>query len=124
MTSTNHIKDGCPVCIVRALTEGEPKVWFPSEPATVKGVVLWVGTIPNRFAVLAVDTLPVVDLWLSGTDRVRLVGYGSLGRDLERLAPTVGDTLTVQYTGQATISSGRYAGRAYRKYETEIMRGH
>jgi hypothetical protein len=127
MTTTNHDHTGretCPVCVVRALTEGEPKVWFPSEPATVKGVALWVGTIPSRFAMLAADTLPVVDLWLGGLDRVRVVGYGSLGRELDRLAPTVGDTLTVAYTGQGTIQNGKYAGRAYRAHTVEITRGH
>jgi len=124
--ATGHEPDGCPACIVRALTEGESKTWFPSEPASVKGVVLWVGTTPTPMAMgmLAVDTLPVVDLWLGGTDRIRIVGYGSVGRDLYRLAPTVGDTLTVAYTGQGTIEGGKYAGRAYRNYTVEIVRGH
>lgn len=127
MTSTNHIKDGCPVCIVRALTEGEPNQWFPSEPATVQGVVLKIGSqsaARNVSAILGVLDLPYVDLWLGGVQRVRLIGYGSLGRDLDRLAPTVGDTLTVAYTGQGTIPSGKFAGRAYRAHTVEIMRGH
>lgn len=127
MTTTNHDHTGrltCPVCIVRSLTEGEPQTWFPSEPASVKGVILWVGTIPTPFAMLATDTLPVVDLWLGGMDRVRIVGYGNLGRELNRMAPTVGDTLTVTYTGHGTIARGKYAGRAYRAHTVEITRGH
>lgn len=70
------------------------------------------------------ETIPYVDLWLGGTDRVRIVGYGSLGRDLDRIKPTTGDTLTVDYVGQGTIKSGRFQGRAYRKYTVEITRGH
>lgn len=124
MTGAGHATDGCLMCAVRALTEGEPEVWRPSEPASVKGVVLWVGTVPNRYAVMAGDTFPVVDLWLGGLDRVRVIGHGSLGRELDRLAPTVGDTLTVAYTGHGTIEGGKYAGGAYRAHTVEITRGH
>lgn len=112
------------MCIVRALTEGEPRHWWPSEPASVKGVVLWAGTVPSPYTVLASDTLPVVDLWLGGTDRIRIVGYGSVGREFDRLKPTTGDTLTVTYTGRGTIDSGKYAGRAYRMHTVELQRGH
>lgn len=125
MTTTTHKPDKCPVCIVRALTEGEPRPWWPSEPATVEGVVLKVGTVPNHLGtIVRADTFPFVDLWLGGTDRVRIVGYGSVGREFDRLKPTVGDTLTVQYVGQGTIDSGKYAGRAYRKHDVQIQRGH
>jgi hypothetical protein len=124
MTTTKHKPDGCPVCIVRALTEGQPKPWWPSEPASVKGVVLWVGSVPSPYAVLARETIPTVDLWIGGTDRIRIVGYGSVGREFDRLKPTVGDTLTVTYTGQGTIDSGKYAGRAYRRHTVELQRGH
>lgn len=130
MTTTNHDHTGretCPVCVVRALTEGEPKVWFPSEPASVKGVVLRTGDTPaalNVSAILGTSNLPYVDLWLGGMDRVRLIGFGSLGRELDRLKPTVGDTLTVAYTGQGTIQRGKFAGRAYRAHTVEITRGH
>lgn len=122
---TGHEPDGCPVCIVRALTEGEPKPWFPSEPASVKGVVIKVGTTPNHYSVIQGDTFPFVDLWLGGTDRVRIAGLGATLRTaLERAAPTVGDTLTVAYTGQGTIDRGKFVGRAYRMHTVEITRGH
>lgn len=124
-TTTNHESDGCPVCIVRALTEGEPKAWWPTEPASVKGVVLQYGRTTTRFSTYIGDgTIPYVDLWLGGTDRVRIPGYGSAGRELDRLEPTVGDTLTVAYTGVGTIDRGKYAGRAYRMHTIEITRGH
>lgn len=123
--ASGHEPDGCPVCIVRALTEGEPREWWPNEPATVKGVVLWTGTVPSRFAMLGSDVVPVVDLWLGGTDRVRVVAYGAtLGEAIRRAAPTVGDTLTVAYTGRGTIQSGKFMGRAYRMHTVEIQRGH
>lgn len=123
MTS-NQEPDDCPVCILRALTEGEPKSWFPSEPASVNGVVLQYGRTASRFTAYVDGNIPFVDLWPGGTDRVRILGYGSLGRELDRLAPTVGDTLTVAYTGQGTIERGKYAGRAYRAHTVEIKRGH
>jgi hypothetical protein len=119
MTTTNHEPDGCPVCIVRALTEGEPRAWWPNEPASVKGVVLQVGRTTSQFAIYG-QTLPYVDLWLGGTDRARVAGYGSLGR----IQPTVGDTLTVAYTGQGTIERGKHAGKPYRMHTVEITRGH
>lgn len=127
MTTTNHDHTGpeCPVCLVRALTEGEPNPWFPSEPASVKGVVIKIGTTPNRYSMVAGDTFPYVDLWLGGTDRVRISGIGATFRTaLERAAPTVGDTLTVAYTGQGTIDRGKHAGRAFRMHTVEITRGH
>lgn len=128
MTTTNHDHAGrvdCPVCLVRALTEGEPKVWWPNEPASVKGVVLWSGSVPSPYAMLATDTIPVVDLWLGGTDRVRISGVGAmLGEAIKKAAPTVGDTLTVTYIGQGTIERGKMAGRAYRMHTVEIERGH
>ena len=128
MTTTNHDHTGrldCPVCVVRALTEGTPNPWFPSEPASVKGVVLWSGSVPRPYAMLATDTIPVVDLWLGGTDRVRISGVGATLRTaLERAAPQIGDTLTVTYTGQGTIDRGKHAGRAYRMHTVEIERGH
>lgn len=124
----NHDHTGqatCPVCIVRVLTEGEPTTWWPNEPASVKGVVLKIGTVPNRFSMIAGDTLPYVDLWLGGTDRVRISAIGTmLGEAMRRAAPTVGDMLTVTYTGQGTIERGKYAGRAYRAHTVEITRGH
>ena len=126
MTTTNHDHTGrltCPVCVVRALTEGDPQVWWPSEPAGVRGVVLRADRTTSQFVVWP-ETVPFVDLWLSGTERVRVVGYGSLGRELDRLKPTVGDTITVKYTGQGTIQSGKYQGRAYRAHTVEIQRGH
>lgn len=127
MTTTNHDHTGretCPVCVVRALTEGEPKTWWPFEPASVKGVILQFGRTVSQFTAYVGETIPYADLWLGGLDRVRVVGYGSLGRDLDRLKPTVGDTLTVTYTGQGTIERGKYAGRAYRAHTVEIERGH
>jgi hypothetical protein len=127
MTTTNHCQepDSCPVCITRALTEGEPLLWWPNEPATVKGVVLKVGTVPNRYPMIAGETIPYVDLWLGGTDRVRISALGLMFRNqLERAAPTVGDTLTVAYTGQGTIDGGKYRGQAYRMHTVEIQRGH
>jgi hypothetical protein len=124
MTTTNHEPDGCPVCIVRALTEGEPKTWWPNQPASVRGVVLQIGRTTSQFTTSAGETIPYADLWLDGLDRVRIVGYGHVGRELDRLKPTVGDTLTVAYTGQGTIDSGKYAGRAYRRHTVELQRGH
>jgi hypothetical protein len=123
--TAGHKPDGCPVCIVRALTEGEPRPWFPSEPASVKGVVIKVGLMKNPYSMVMGDTLAFVDLWLAGTDRVRIISIGARMRNaIERAAPTVGDTLTVAYTGQGTIDSGKYRGRAYRMHTVEIQRGH
>lgn len=128
MTTTNHDHTGretCPVCVVRALTEGEPKTWWPSEPASVKGVVLQVGRTATQFSRYIGDgTIPYVDLWLGGTDRVRVAGYGHVGRELDRVNPVTGDTLTVTYDGVGTIERGKFAGRPYRMHTVEITRGH
>jgi hypothetical protein len=127
MTTTNHDHAGptCPVCLVRALTEGEPKLWWPSEPASVKGVVLVQGRVRDRFSLDTDGKVPFVDLWLGGMDRVRIRAYGfTLANALTQAAPTVGDTLTVNYEGQGTIERGKAAGRPFRKHSVEIERGH
>lgn len=127
MTTTNHDHTGrvdCPVCVVRALTEGEPTVWWPNEPASVKGVVLQIGRTTSQFTTYVGETIPYVDIWLGGLDRVRIVGYGHVGRELDRVKPVTGDTLTVTYTGVGTIERGKFAGRPFRKYTVEITRGH
>jgi hypothetical protein len=126
MTTTNepHTPDGCLMCAVRALTEGEPTTWWPNEPASVKGVVLKIGRTPSRFA-FAGETVQFVDLWLGGTTRVRVVAYGvTLDTALTKAAPTVGDTLTVDYVGQFTIESGKHRGKPFRKHTVTVERGH
>lgn len=125
MTTTNHEPDGCILCAVRALTEGEPKTWWPNEPASVKGVVLKTGKVPSAFATTYDGEVLFVDLWLGGTERVRIMAYGAiLGGALTKAAPTVGDTVTVAYEGQGTIESGKYKGRAFRKHTVSVERGH
>lgn len=119
-----HAPDGCLVCTVRALTEGTPQNWFPSEPASVKGVVLQVGTFLSAFAWTPDDRIPYAHLWIGGTDRVRIEGYGSLGREIVHWDPAVGDTMIVDYTGLGTIERGRFAGRPYRMHTVKVERGH
>lgn len=113
------------MCLVRALTEGEPKTWWPNEPASVKGVVLVQGRVRDRFALDTDGKVSFVDLWLGGMNRVRILTYGfTLSEAMAKASPQVGDTLTVHYEGQGTIERGKYAGRPFRKHLVEIERGH
>lgn len=115
----------CLLCTVRTLTEGEPTIWHPSEPASVKGVVLKTGHKVTNFSILLDQAVPYVDLWLGGTDRVRVMGYGGTLRNLFMdTNPQVGDTVTVAYTGQGTIERGKFAGKPYRMHTVEVERGH
>jgi hypothetical protein len=126
MTTTNetHAPDGCLMCAVRALTEGEPRTWWPDEPASVHGVVLRQGSVPSQFSIYGGE-VPFVDLWLGGTERVRVMAYGAmLGAALARAEIQVGDTLTVAYEGQGFIERGKHAGRQFRKHTVNVMRGH
>jgi hypothetical protein len=123
-TTEQHTPDGCLMCAVRALTEGEPKAWWPNEPASVKGVVLKRGEVPSQFSIYG-GTVPFVDLWLGGTERVRVMAYGAiLGGAIQKADPAVGDTLTVVYEGQGTIEHGKHAGKPFRRHSVTVERGH
>jgi hypothetical protein len=123
MTTTIHIEDGCLLCAVRALTEGEPRTWWPEETgASVQGIVLRLGTVPQP---ILGRPVPFVDLWLGGTDRVRVVCLGAhLERQIEMASPQVGDALTVIYEGKHDITSGKHRGLQYRKFAATVKRGH
>lgn len=126
MTTTNepHIPDGCLMCTVRALTEGEPEIWNPGEPASVKGVVIRTGTVTSEYTLWDV-MIPFVDLWLGGLSRVRIVAYGATLRSaIEKAEVKVGDTMTAEYLGFGEILTGKYAGKPYRKYAATVERGH
>ena len=114
------------MCAVRALTEGEPRIWWPEEPpASVQGIVLRMGEVPSQFAMYASDTVGFVDLWLGDMERVRVMAYGAtLASALAKAAPTVGDALTVRFTGWGEIERGKHAGRKFRKFEIDVKRGH
>lgn len=124
MTTTTHEPDGCLMCAVRALTEGDAPVWWPGEPgASVTGVVVRMGQLPAE--AFSPEPIPFVDLWLGHLDRVRIKAYGStIRRALEAAAPQVGDTLTVTFEGHREIPAGRQRGQKYRHHTVTITRGH
>jgi hypothetical protein len=120
----DHALDGCLMCAVRTLTEGEPKTWNPDEPASVKGVVIGIGTFASQYT-LWDNPIPFVDLWLGGLNRVRIEAYGTTLRNaIEKADVKVGDTLTAEYLGFGDILTGKYAGKTYRKYTVGVERGH
>jgi hypothetical protein len=125
MTTTNEHEhaDGCLMCAVRALTEGDPAAtWTPErEGATISGVVLRMGELPTNFGMI-----PFVDLWLGGTSRVRVKAYGAQLRDaIKSSAPLVGDRLSVWFDGERTIpANGRHRELTYRSFSVNVQRGH
>jgi hypothetical protein len=125
---TNHPGSGpdCVICVVRALTEGTPKIWTPSTAGqAVTGVVLKLDEHPVPFA--PDGKVPAMDLWLGGLERVRVVALGTtLMKGIEEAAPAVGDRLRVTYFGLGTIPPrGLFTeARTYRKFTVEVSRGH
>lgn len=137
MTDNVHTEDGCVLCLVRQLTEGTPKAWWPeNEGDTISGVVLRMGEmeeepggVPSHIAAMAGRpyTVPFVDLFLggSGYERSRIKAYGTLLRQgLKAAEIQIGDRLTVRYDGDHVIQKGPYEGRTYRTYTVEVIRGH
>jgi hypothetical protein len=123
-TTDQHTPDGCLMCAVRALTEGEPRTWWPGEPASVEGVVLQYGKTTSQFAPMG-ETIPYVDLWLGHMDRIRIKAYSATLRTaLTKAAPQVGDTLTVTFEGHREITSGKLRGQKYRHHTVTVERGH
>jgi hypothetical protein len=117
----HHHENLCLMCAVRALTEGEPEVWVPETPGeSVSGVVLRQGTVDERFG-----TVPFVDLWRGGRNRIRIVAYPRMLREaLNRAEVQVGDTLTVWFDGKRTIELGPRAGQMYKSFSSNVQRGH
>ena len=123
-TEPTH-QEGCLLCAVRALTEGEPEYIEFKEPGDeVKGVVIRTG---RRLSAMALDGdgYPYVWLWLGGHERVGVVGYGTTMRaGLMDADAKVGDTLTIRFEERTEIKTGRFAGKPYSRYSVAVQRGH
>lgn len=121
MADNDTHADGCLMCAVRALTEGTPKVWSPETSGeSVSGVVLRTGTVATNFGPIL-----FVDLWPGGHERIRIMAYGNrLRHVLDDAAALIGDTLTVWFDGEKTVTSGPMAGRNYKDYSANVQRGH
>jgi hypothetical protein len=115
----------CLMCAVRALTEGDPAVRWPTDDSmaeTVSGVVLRQGEVSTNLG-----QFPFVDLWLGRSNRVRVMAYNdSLRHALSGAAAQVGDRLTIRFDGEQIIDRpGRpLHGRPYKTYTVEVQRGH
>lgn len=117
----------CLMCVVRQLTEGTPKFWTPNTPGQkVAGVVLAVGkTAVPRFQF----EVPYVDLWQGGSNRIRVVGYGTkLANGIESARPLVGDILEATFNGMSILPPNPRAGRrnemTYQDFTVTVKRGH
>jgi hypothetical protein len=117
-----HHEDDCLMCAVRALTEGRAREWRPEEPGQVTGVVLRQGTQPAHFG----GSVPFIELWLGGTERVRVVGHsGMLAQVIEAAELQVGDTATVRYVGKGQTKIKQVGPvREYKVWELDVSRGH
>lgn len=127
MTTQTHEPDGCLMCAVRALTEGAPDAWVPGEPGSgVTGVVIAIGEMDSPSAYDMRGTLVrYVDLWLGGTERTRIVAFGTtLSRAVEKADPKIGDTMTVTFVGYGVINTGKYRGMKFRQNTVNVVRGH
>lgn len=124
MTTTTHThSDGCLLCAVRALTEGQPPVQqFTEIGQEVTGVALRLRETPSRFGL--VDTNPALDLWMGGRERIQIVGYGTLAAGIRNAEIKIGDTVTVRYDGIREIETGKQAGRQYKVFTVSVVRGH
>lgn len=113
------------MCAVRALTEGKPSMWQPTEAGdSVSGVILRMDRTPNPFSPTG-DGVLFVDLWLGGRERIRITAYGAFLRAaIDQTEPQVGDTLGVTFEGERFIDQGKHAGRPYKAYSAMIQRGH
>lgn len=125
MIEHQHV-EGCLFCAVRQMTEGAPRPVLLEEAGdSVTGIVIWRGWIRSDFAVSRYEQMvPVVDMW-TGTERVRFIAYSaSAQREVRHTEPLVGDVWTITFEEWATLQKGRFAGRQYRRYTSEVKRGH
>lgn len=123
MTDTgNDHQNNCLMCAVRALTEGTPPTWIWNNPGdSVSGVVLSMGLTHQR----VVGSVPYVDIWKGGRERVRVIAHSSAFRAaLDSVAAQIGDTLTVRFDGEDVIQVGRFQGKPYKKFSASVQRGH
>lgn len=116
-----HHADGCLMCAVRALTEGRAKEFKSDEPGEVTGVVLRQGTQPTAWSS---SPVPFIELWLGGTDRIRVTGHQAVLSSLITGAELqVGDTVTVRYLGKKPTTI-RNKPAEYKDFELSVERGH
>ncbi len=118
-TEHNH-QDDCLMCAVRALTEGIPPIWNPQTAGEqIGGVILKMGLHENNLG-----SIPFVDLWRGGLERIRILAYGSsLRHALDSAAGQVGDTLRVWYDGEREVRLANGPTR-YRAFSANAQRGH
>jgi hypothetical protein len=123
-TSQIHEYDGCLMCAVRALTEGTPPAWKPEQVGEkVTGVVLRKLELTSRFSFEG--TYPAVDLWIGGTERIRVHAFGAnLRQALTGAEPQVGDTATVRYDGLVRLEAGVFKGKSIKAWTVQVSRGH
>jgi len=125
MTDHEH-QDGCLMCTVRALTEGEPAAkWKGRAPGDeISGVLLKMGVEPHTFG--RDGRMVFVDLWMGGTGRVRVwAGPATLENALTTAAPIVGDRVTIRFVREGQIRKpGPFHGKPFRIYEVDVNRGH
>lgn len=116
----------CLMCAVRALTEGEPAVfWNPNPGQSVSGVVLRIDHEPSPFAPNGGDRVLFVDLWTGGTGRIRVRAYAaSLDNAIRTAAALVGDRLTLTRGEDGTLTRGAFAGRPFKTFTADVRRGH
>jgi hypothetical protein len=123
-TQTIRKLPDCVICAVRELTEGTPKIWTPSEAGQfVTGVLIGNGLVPNPMHI----DVPYVDLWLTGTERIRVIAAAArLRTGLAEGSPVMGDRITVTYHGVKDVppSLRTISGRTYREYSVDVARGH
>lgn len=122
-TETHEHADGCLMCAVRALTEGDPAAtWNPTQTGqTISGVVLRMGELATDFG-----RVPFVDLWQGGTGRVRVKAYGSqLRHAIDGAAPQIGDRLQVWFDGEREYQpKGGRGPLTYKAFSANVQRGH
>lgn len=125
-TTTYAHHDNCLMCVVRALTEGEPAVkWRGANPGDeITGVVLKIGSEPHQFG--RDGRMLFMDLWLGGPGRARIwAGPATLENAITTSEPIVGDRVTVRYVRDGVVRSrGPFHGKPFRIYEVDVKRGH
>ena len=109
------------MCAVRALTEGVPATWtFENAGDTTSGVVLKKGNVATDFG-----PVPFVDLWLGGSQRIRVMAWGSqLRHAIDGAEPQIGDRLQVWFDGEQELTKGPMAGRIIKRFSANVQRGH
>lgn len=112
--------------LLNKVEEDDSEGWVPKEKNDgIVGRVIKVTQTRSDFAKDGEDPMvPTVVIETKAGMKWRVIGYSAvLQREMKDRDPQVGDIMAVKYFGERTLRTGKFAGRPYKHYGVNVIKG-